>query len=37
MHKSMLLNYAQNKIDLCERVACIYQQAIDFPYVDEKR
>ena len=30
------LNYAQNKIDLCERVACIYQQAIDFPYVDEK-
>ena len=30
------LNYAQNKIDLCERLARIYQQAIDYPYVDEK-
>lgn len=29
------LNYAQNKIDLCERLSCIYQQAIDFPFVDE--
>lgn len=30
------LNYAQNKIDLCERLTAIYQQSIDFPYVDEK-
>jgi len=29
------LNYAQNKIELCERLARIYQQSIDFPYVDE--
>ena len=29
------LNYAQNKIDLCERLTRIYQQSIDFPYVDE--
>lgn len=29
------LNYAQNKLDLCERLTCIYQQSIDFPYVDE--
>lgn len=29
------LNYAQNKIDLCERLVKIYQQCIDFPYVDE--
>lgn len=30
------LNYQQNKIDLCERLARIYQQAIDYPFVDEK-
>ncbi|HJV77505.1 MAG TPA: bifunctional proline dehydrogenase/L-glutamate gamma-semialdehyde dehydrogenase, partial [Paludibacter sp.] len=29
------LNYAQNKIELCERLTRIYQQSIDFPYVDE--
>ncbi|MDR3651584.1 MAG: bifunctional proline dehydrogenase/L-glutamate gamma-semialdehyde dehydrogenase [Paludibacter sp.] len=29
------LNYAQNKLDLCERLTCIYQQSIDYPYVDE--
>ncbi|MDD2797920.1 MAG: bifunctional proline dehydrogenase/L-glutamate gamma-semialdehyde dehydrogenase [Bacteroidales bacterium] len=29
------LNYAQNKIDLCERLARIYQQAIDYPYLEE--
>ena len=29
------LNYAQNKIDLCERLTRIYQQSIDFPFVDE--
>lgn len=29
------LNYAQNKLDLCERLTRIYQQSIDFPYVDE--
>lgn len=29
------LNYAQNKIDLCQKVASIYQQAIDNPYIDE--
>ena len=30
------LNYEQNKIDLCERLTRIYQQSIDYPYVDEK-
>jgi RHH-type proline utilization regulon transcriptional repressor/proline dehydrogenase/delta 1-pyrroline-5-carboxylate dehydrogenase len=30
------LNYAQNKLDLCERLTRIYQQSIDFPYVYEK-
>jgi len=29
------LNYAQNKTDLCERLARIYKQAMDFPFVDE--
>ncbi len=29
------LNYAKNKIDLCERLSCIFQQAIDFPYIDQ--
>ena len=29
------LNYAQNKIELCERLTRIYQQSIDFPYVDD--
>ena len=29
------LNYAQNKIDLTERLTRIYQQSIDYPYVDE--
>ena len=29
------LNYAQNKIDLCERLTRIYQQSIDFPFIDE--
>jgi RHH-type proline utilization regulon transcriptional repressor/proline dehydrogenase/delta 1-pyrroline-5-carboxylate dehydrogenase len=29
------LNYEQNKLDLCERLACIYQQSIDFKYIDE--
>ncbi|HRZ98006.1 MAG TPA: bifunctional proline dehydrogenase/L-glutamate gamma-semialdehyde dehydrogenase, partial [Paludibacter sp.] len=29
------LNYAQNKIDLCDRLTRIYQQAIDYPFVDE--
>jgi len=29
------LNYAQNKIELCERLTRIYQQSIDFPYIDE--
>jgi len=29
------LNYAQNKIDLCERLTRIYRQSIDFPYVDD--
>ncbi|MDD3080412.1 MAG: bifunctional proline dehydrogenase/L-glutamate gamma-semialdehyde dehydrogenase [Paludibacter sp.] len=29
------LNYAQNKIDLCERMARIYKQAMDYPFVDE--
>lgn len=31
------LNYAQNKIDLCERLTKIYQQCIDYPYVDDNR
>ena len=30
------LNYEQNKLDLCERLARIYQQSIDFPYIDEE-
>lgn len=30
------LNYEQNKKELCERVARIYQQAIDHPYTDHK-
>ena len=30
------LNYAQNKIELCERLTRIYQQSIDFPYVDDQ-
>ncbi len=30
------LNYDRNKLDLCERLARIYQQAIDFPFVDNK-
>ncbi|MDD4971200.1 MAG: bifunctional proline dehydrogenase/L-glutamate gamma-semialdehyde dehydrogenase [Paludibacter sp.] len=29
------LNYAQNKIELTERLTKIYQQSIDYPYVDE--
>lgn len=29
------LNYAQNKIELCERLTKIYQQSIDFPYIDD--
>lgn len=29
------LNYAQSKIELCKRLATIYQKAIDFPYIDE--
>ena len=29
------LNYEQNKTELCERLAMIYQQSIDFPYIDE--
>ena len=29
------LNYAVNKIELCERLTRIYQQSIDFPYIDE--
>lgn len=29
------LAYAQNKKELCERVATIYQQAIDYPYIDQ--
>lgn len=28
------LSYQQNKKDLCERVAAVYQQAIDYPYTD---
>lgn len=30
------LNYEQNKKDLCERMAHIYQQAMDYPYIDEQ-
>ena len=30
------LNYAQNKVDLCERLATIYRQAIECPFVDEQ-
>lgn len=30
------LNYEQNKKDLCVLMGNIYQQAIDYPYVDEK-
>ncbi|NDP19890.1 MAG: bifunctional proline dehydrogenase/L-glutamate gamma-semialdehyde dehydrogenase [Paludibacter sp.] len=30
------LNYSQNKLDLCERLTRIYQQSIDFPYINEK-
>jgi len=29
------LNYAQNKIELCELLTRIYQQSIDYPYIDE--
>ena len=29
------LNYEQNKSDLCNRLSKIYQQSIDFPYVEE--
>jgi len=29
------LNYDQNKVDLCEKLARIYQQSIDFPFIDE--
>lgn len=29
------LNYAVNKVELCERLTRIYQQSIDFPFVDE--
>jgi len=28
------LSYRQNKEDLCDRVALVYQKAIDFPYID---
>ena len=30
------LNYALNKTELCERLAKIYQQSIDFPFIDER-
>jgi len=30
------LNYDTNKLDLCERLSKIYQQSIDFPYIDEE-
>ncbi len=30
------LNYAENKIDLCERLACIYQQTVDYKFIDEE-
>ena len=36
MRKSTRLNYEQNKLDLCERLARIYQQSIDFPFIDEE-
>ena len=29
------LNYAVNKVELCERLTRIYQQSIDFPFIDE--
>jgi len=29
------LNYEQNKIELCERLTRIYQQSIDYPFIDE--
>jgi len=29
------LNYVQNKLDLCQRLTQIYQQSIDFPFIDE--
>ena len=29
------LNYAKNKVDLCERLARIYQQSIEYPYTDD--
>jgi RHH-type proline utilization regulon transcriptional repressor/proline dehydrogenase/delta 1-pyrroline-5-carboxylate dehydrogenase len=29
------LNYDTNKLELCERLSRIYQQSIDFPYIDE--
>jgi len=29
------LNYDTNKIELCERLTRIYQQSIDYPYIDE--
>ena len=29
------LNYAVNKAELCERLIRIYQQSIDFPFIDE--
>ena len=29
------LNYAKNKTDLCERLARIYKQAIDYPFIDD--
>ncbi|HEY6914115.1 MAG TPA: bifunctional proline dehydrogenase/L-glutamate gamma-semialdehyde dehydrogenase, partial [Paludibacter sp.] len=29
------LNYAKNKLDLCKRLTRIYQQSIDFPFIDE--
>jgi len=28
-------NYEQNKIELCDRLTHIYQQSIDYPYIDE--
>lgn len=28
------LNYEQNKIELCERLSCIYQRSIDYPFTD---
>lgn len=30
------LNYAKNKLELCERLTRIYQQSIDFPFIDEQ-